>query len=65
MPTIQIRGMSCPHCVMAVQKALETVEGVADIRIDLKRGEVRFTETKPVDPAVVRERVQKAGYEVV
>jgi copper chaperone len=65
MPTIHIRGMSCQHCVMAVTKALEAVDGVTDVRVDLQKGEARFTETKPVDPAVIRERVQKAGYEVV
>ncbi len=65
MPTIKIQGMSCQHCVMAVTKALTGIEGVTDIRVDLKTGEASYTETKPVDRAVIRERIQKAGYEVV
>lgn len=65
MPTIKIQGMSCQHCVMAVTKALAGIEGVTDVRVDLKTGEASYTETKPVDRAVIRERLQKAGYEVV
>ncbi len=65
MPTIKIQGMSCQHCVMAVTKALAGIEGVTDVRVDLKTGEAIYTETKPVDPAVIRERIQKAGYGVV
>ena len=65
MPTIKIRGMSCQHCVMAVTKALAGIEGVTDVRVDLKTGEASYVETKPVDPAVIRERIRKAGYGVV
>ena len=33
--TIEIRGMSCSHCVMAVRKELERISGltVRDVRI--------------------------------
>lgn len=65
MPTIKIQGMSCQHCVMAVTKALAGIEGVTEVRVDLKTGEASYVETKPVDQAVIRERIQKAGYGVV
>jgi copper chaperone len=64
MATIQIKGMSCNHCVMAVTKALSGIDGVTNVKVDLEKGEATFDETKPVDGAVVRERVRKAGFEV-
>jgi len=35
MTTINIRGMSCNHCVMAVTEALNEIDGVKDIKVDL------------------------------
>ncbi len=64
MTTINVKGMSCNHCVMAVTRALNAVEGVADVRVSLERGEASFEERKPVDMAVVREQIEKAGYAV-
>jgi len=65
MTTIKIKGMSCQHCVMAVTKALGGIEGIKDIRVDLEKGEATFTEEKPVDRMLIRERIAKAGFDVV
>ncbi len=65
MTTIKIRGMSCQHCVMAVTKALGGIEGIRDVRVDLEKGEATFTEEKPVDRTLIRERIAKAGFDVV
>ena len=65
MATIKIKGMSCQHCVMAVTKALGSIEGIRDVRVDLEKGEATFTEVKPVDRKAISERVKKAGFEVV
>lgn len=64
MKTIKIKGMSCQHCVMAVTKALDEIEGIENVTVDLERGEARFDETKPVDRETIRERISDAGYEV-
>jgi len=64
MTTIKIKGMSCNHCVMAVSKALKEIDGINNVKVDLNNGEATFDEIKPVDVAVVRERIKKAGYEV-
>ena len=64
MTTIQIKGMSCSHCVMAVTKALGGIDGVQNVKVDLARGEASFDETKPVDRAVIAERIRKAGFDV-
>jgi copper chaperone len=64
MKTIKIKGMSCNHCVMAVTKALSEIEGISNVKVDLKNNEAIFDEEKPVDMALIRERIEKAGYEV-
>lgn len=63
MKTVKVKGMSCQHCARAVDKALSEIEGVSAVKVDLARGEVSFEETKPVDMKIVRERIEKAGYE--
>jgi copper chaperone len=65
MKTIKIEGMTCNHCVAAVTKALKSIEGLENIKIDLEKGEASFDEKMPVDPAVINERIEKAGYAVV
>jgi copper chaperone len=65
MTAIKIKGMSCQHCVMAVTKALNGIEGIKDVRVDLGKGEAAFTEEKPVDRTLIRERIAKAGFDVV
>jgi copper chaperone CopZ len=49
---------------MAVTKALSAIEGIQNVKVDLNSEEATFDELKPVDVAVVKERIKKAGYEV-
>jgi copper chaperone len=65
MDTVKIKGMSCNHCVMAATKALKEIEGLEDIVVNLEKAEATFTETRPVDPSLIREKIKKAGYEVL
>ncbi|HNZ64572.1 MAG TPA: heavy-metal-associated domain-containing protein [Smithella sp.] len=65
MKSVKIKGMTCGHCVMAVTKALNAVDGVRDIHVDLKTGTATYEEMKPVDPNVVAAAIKKAGYDVV
>ena len=64
MKTLKIKGMSCQHCVKAVKKALEEIEGIDNVSVDLATGEAVFDETRPVDADLIREKVEKAGYEL-
>ena len=57
-------GMTCQHCVTAVDEALGRVNGVMDVEVDLDSGTATFTEEKPVDMAAVRQAVLDAGYKV-
>lgn len=64
MTTIKINGMSCDHCVMAVTKVLNEINGIENVKVDLSKGEASFDEVKPVNMDAIRERIKKAGYEV-
>jgi copper chaperone len=50
---------------MAVTKALSGIEGIRNVKVNLEKGEASFDEVKPVEAAVIRERVKKAGYDVL
>ncbi len=65
MATIKVKGMSCNHCVMAVTKALNEIDGIKDAKVDLQKGEATFEQVMPVNMNIVKERIKKAGYEVV
>lgn len=65
MKTIKVKGMSCAHCVKAVTSALEAIDGVGHVQVSLERGEAAFDEAKPVDMAVIQEKIRKAGFDVV
>ena len=62
---LKVKGMSCQHCVMSVTKALNQLDGIKNIQIDLAKGEVRFDNTKSVASDRIRNAIIDAGYEVV
>jgi copper chaperone len=64
MTTIKIKGMSCNHCVMAVTRVLKDIDGIRNVKVDLKSGEATFDEVAPVDMEDIKERIKKAGYDV-
>lgn len=55
METMKVSGMSCQHCVAAVTKALEGLEGLKEVHVDLAAGEVSF-----VNSGVKRETIRTA-----
>ena len=63
MATITIKGMSCQHCVQSVTNALNDIDGIMDVQVNLEKGEATYTETKPVDLAVIKEAVSAIGFE--
>jgi len=64
MKSMMIKGMSCQHCVIAVTKALNSVAGVTDVKVDLATGRATFEETAPVDMAAAAAAIRKAGYDL-
>jgi len=62
---LKVKGMSCQHCVMAVTKALNQLDGVKNVQVDLAKGEVRFDNTKQVASNQIEKVISDAGYEGV
>jgi copper chaperone CopZ len=60
-----VAGMTCGHCVSAVQAEVSEVPGVRKVRVDLASGAVAVTGDGPLDDAAVRAAVAEAGYEVI
>lgn len=60
--TYQVTGMTCDHCVRAVTTELIMLPGVRSVDIDLGEGAVTVTSDEPLDPEVVREAIDEAGY---
>ena len=60
--TYQVSGMTCDHCVRAVTTELIMLPGVRSVDIDLGEGAVTVTSDEPLDPEVVREAIDEAGY---
>jgi copper chaperone len=64
MEKIKIQGMTCQHCVMSVTKALGTLPGVKNLRVDLVKGEAAFENTQNISRDSLRKAVEDAGYTV-
>ena len=62
---ITIRGMTCGHCVSAIQKEIGSLAGVTGVEVELDTGTVRVTADPPPEAASLREAVDAAGYEMV
>jgi len=60
--THNIVGMTCEHCVRAVQAEVSAIDGVTDVDVDLTRGVVRVTAEQPVPDTALRDAVVEAGY---
>ena len=62
--TFTVRGMTCDHCVRAVQSEVARIPGVTAATADLATGRLVVTADPPVDTAAVCAAVEEAGYEV-
>ena len=65
MATINVKGMSCGHCVSAVTDALNALEGVENVSVDLDKGEATYDESVPVPIEKVKDAISAVGFEVV
>jgi copper chaperone len=62
---LKVKGMSCQHCVMSVTRALNQLEGIQNVQVDLQKGEVRFDNTKALALNRIEKAIEEAGYEVI
>ena len=62
---LKVKGMSCQHCVMSVTKALNQLEGIENLQVDLAKGEVRFDNRMEMPSSRIEKAIKDAGFEVI
>ena len=61
---LSIEGMMCQHCVAHVTKALQGIEGVSGVKVDLDSKSAEVTADASVSDDALKQAVKNAGYEV-
>lgn len=64
--SLQAAGLTCAMCTKAINKALEQVPFVQDVKVDIKTSTflVNFKEGVPVEFDVIKKAVEDAGFSV-
>lgn len=60
--TLSITGMSCGHCLNAVNQTLGRLDGVKLGSVRLGRAELEYDEAR-IEPTAITAAVKAAGYE--
>ena len=63
--TLQVQGMSCGHCVKAVENSVGALAGVKEVQVNLAEGlvDVAFDEAQ-VSVDQIKETIDDQGYDV-
>ena len=61
--TIKVEGMSCQHCVIRVTKALQGLNGIQDLDVQIGAVTLRFDEHS-LKKEDIEKAIENAGYKV-
>ncbi|MBK5262683.1 MAG: copper chaperone CopZ [Peptostreptococcaceae bacterium] len=63
---INVEGMSCSHCVNAVTNAVGGLDGVVEVKVDLKVKTVAVAyDSDKVTPEIIKAAIEEEGYDVI
>lgn len=62
---LKVDGMTCGHCSARVEKALNTIDGVDSVKVELSTKDVTIHMSKDIDEKVLEDAIVDAGYEVI
>ncbi|MDQ0199528.1 copper chaperone CopZ [Neobacillus ginsengisoli] len=63
--TLTVSGMSCGHCVKAVEGSVGELNGVKKVAVDLSNGKVDVEfDDKLVTLSTIKETIDDQGYDV-
>jgi copper chaperone len=63
--SLNVKGMSCSHCVNAIETSLKELQGIETVSVDLKGNKVTVSyQDDIVGIAKVKEAIEDAGYDV-
>ena len=60
---LTIEGMSCNHCVMHVTKALNGLDNVSDVKVEI--GKATLSAADGFDANAAKDAIKDAGYELI
>ena len=60
---ITIEGMMCQHCVQHVTNALNELDGITDVTVDLEEGTATVQGKASIE--AIRTVIDEAGYNVI
>lgn len=64
--TLNVNGMSCGHCVKAVESSVGALEGVSLVKVHLEAGKVDVEyNNEAVSLDKIKETIDDQGYDVV
>ncbi len=63
--TLKIEGMMCQHCVAHVAKALQGIEGVENVEVNLKKKTAMVKTSTEIPNETFVSAIAEAGYEVI
>lgn len=63
---LNVKGMTCSHCVRAIETILEKQNGIEEVTVDLKGNKVTvsFNENM-ITVDRIKAEIEEAGYDVV
>ena len=63
--TLNVQGMSCGHCVKAIEGSVGHLEGINEVNVNLSEAqvEVSFNESQ-VSLEKIKETIEEQGYDV-
>jgi Cu+-exporting ATPase len=61
---IYVKGMSCEHCKMRVEKALKSIPEIREVSVNLNEGTANIkTSNNNIDKGIIKSRIEEEGYE--
>ncbi|WPM32388.1 heavy-metal-associated domain-containing protein [Hydrogenobacter sp. T-2] len=63
--TLKIEGMTCPHCVETIKRAIYSIEGVSHVEVSLQEGKVHVHMEEEIPFHVLKSAVEEWGYRLV
>lgn len=64
--TLNVKGMSCGHCVSSVEGALKGLNGVKSVQVSLEDGKVALDyDENLVNDNQITAAIEDAGYDIV
>ena len=63
--TLKVQGMSCGHCVNAVETGVGALNGINDVKVNLAEAEVAVSfNDAQVSLEQIKEAIEDQGYDV-